>query len=107
MIMPTWHEEAWAEQQEYEIQLGGNQTHLLHTPRSPSHDDDYNDADYDDDNYVVDDVDTDDDADDVAVNADADYQFSLRTCVTVASLNSTGVTCLLPLHAIVGKADNH
>ena len=102
--MPTWHEEAWAEQQEYEIQLGGNQTHLLHTPRSPGHDDhhddgdDNNDADYDDDNYVVDDVDTDD---------DADYQFSLRTCVTVASLNSTGVTWLLPLHAIVGKADDH
>ena len=48
----------------------------------------------------------DDDAADDDVADDADYQFSLRTSVTVTSLDSTRVTRLLTLHTIVSKADH-
>ena len=141
LILTTWHGEAWEEQQEYEIQLGGSQIHLLRTPRSPDDNDDEDAADdgaaYDDvadvdgaaDDYTDDDDATDGDAaDDVAVDDDgaddaaadgaddddadddvaddADYQFSLRTSVTVTSLDSTRVTWLLTLHTIVRKADH-
>ena len=59
--------------------------------------------DIDDDGGGDDDYGNDDDVDDDDGNDDG-YQFSLRTSVTVTSLNSTRATRLLALHTMVGKA---